>query len=84
MNAKDFRLVVAGLSGSPYIATVSKKNPGVMNSNRREVPLGEFVKAIIEWAENNYNLDETIELKRGGKVVLEMKFPPQNEVEADG
>ena len=74
MNANDFHLVIAALSGTPYIATLNKKKNGLMNGTRREVPTGEFVKAIIEWAENNYKPDETIELKRGGEIVLEMNF----------
>lgn len=71
-KVEDMRLVIAGLSGTPYIATLSKREVGVMNATRREIPKGEWIKAMIEWCENNYQPSETIELKRNGEVIFEI------------
>ena len=71
MKIEDTRLVVAALSGTPCIATINKREKSVMNQ-KREIPTGEFVKAIIEWLEAAYKPDDVVELKRSGKVVYEI------------
>lgn len=46
---ENARLVVAAITGSVYIAEVSKKDGNCMTDTRREVPKGEFIAAIVDW-----------------------------------
>jgi hypothetical protein len=56
-KADDYKLVVSGLGGVPYISKVSKakqkglkEGTGVMLSDRRQIPEEEFINALLQWA----------------------------------
>ena len=46
MAAKDYEICVSGLTSTPYLAKVSKRNPDVMLDDRREISEGEILMLI--------------------------------------
>lgn len=46
MAAKDYKICVSGLTSTPYLAKVSKRNPNVMLEDRREITEGEILMLI--------------------------------------
>ena len=46
MTAKDYEICVSGLTSTPYLAKVSKRNPNVMLDDRREITEGEILMLI--------------------------------------
>ena len=46
MAAKDYKICVSGLTSTPYLAKVSKRNPNVMLDDRREITEGEILMLI--------------------------------------
>ena len=46
MAAKDYEICVSGLTSTPYLARVSKRNPNVMLDDRREISEGEILMLI--------------------------------------
>ena len=46
MAAKDYEICVSGLTSTPYLAKVSKRNPNVMLDDRREISEGEILMLI--------------------------------------
>ena len=48
MAAKDYKICVSGLTSTPYLAKVSKRDPNVMLGDRREISEGEILM-LIDW-----------------------------------
>jgi len=69
MAAKDYKLCVSPLTGTVYISKISKSNPNTMTDDRREVPKGEFLKAMSEFIYFN-NIDN---VTANGEIILEIK-----------
>ena len=46
MAAKDYEICVSGLTSTPYLAKVSKRDPNVMLDDRREISEGEILMLI--------------------------------------
>ena len=46
MTAKDYEICVSGMTSTPYLAKVSKRNPNVMLDDRREISEGEILMLI--------------------------------------
>ena len=46
MAAKDYEICVSGLTSTPYLAKVSKRNHNVMLDDRREISEGEILMLI--------------------------------------
>ena len=57
MSAKDYEIYISGLTSTPYIAKVSKRNPNVMLDDRREITEGEILM-LIDFYMNNKCKDE--------------------------
>lgn len=75
MPAKDYKLCVSPLSGTVYISKVSKKNPGVMTTDRVVVPKEEFIAALIDWCDAEMTEDGYMNITEDGKIVLEITKP---------
>jgi hypothetical protein len=76
MPAKDYKLCVSGLMGTPFISKVSKTNPNLMLSDRRQVPLPEMYVAIEQFAKGQIKEGfSTLEVTAGGKMVFEICLP---------
>ena len=52
MTAKDYEICVSGLTSTPYLAKVSKRNPNVMLDDRREITEGESLFVVFVWVTN--------------------------------
>ena len=46
MAAKDYEICVSGLTSTPYLAKVSKRDPNVMLDDRRKITEGEILMLI--------------------------------------
>ena len=46
MTAKDYEICVSGLTSTPYLAKVSKRNPNLMLEDRREITESEILMLI--------------------------------------
>ena len=57
MAAKDYEICVSGLTSTPYLAKVSKRNPNIMLDDRREISEGEILM-LIDCYINNKCKDE--------------------------
>lgn len=77
MPAKDYRLVVSGMMGNVYISKVSKTNPHLMLSDRREVPVSELYQCIEHFAKAKIAEGfSTLEVtEANGKPVFEIRLP---------
>ncbi len=75
MSAENYHLAVSGLGGKPYITKVSKADHRIMTNDRREVPKGEFIQAIMDWTIKQIDKgSDTLNITIGGKVVAEIKI----------
>lgn len=75
MAAKDFSLLVTGLTGKVFIGKKSKKHANVMLTDRAEVPKHEFIDAILQWTLSQLESDrDTLQITAGGKLFAEIKI----------
>ena len=58
MAAKDYEICVSGLTSTPYLAKVSKRNPDVMLNDRREISEGEILMLIDCYMSNKCQDEE--------------------------
>ena len=58
MAAKDYEICVSGLTSTPYLAKVSKRNPNVMLDDRREITEGEILMLIDCYMSNKCQDEE--------------------------
>lgn len=58
MAAKDYKICVSGLTSTPYLAKVSKRNPNVMLDDRREISEGEILMLIDCYMSNKCQDEE--------------------------
>ena len=58
MAAKDYEICVSGLTSTPYLAKVSKRNPNVMLDDRREISEGEILMLIDCYMSNKCQDEE--------------------------
>ena len=58
MAAKDYEICVSGLTSTPYLAKVSKRNPNVMLDDRREITEGEILMLIDCYTSNKCQDEE--------------------------
>jgi hypothetical protein len=76
MPAKDYKLCVSGLMGTPFIAKVSKTNKNLMLSDRREIPKPEMYVAVEQFFKADLEKDNSIvQVTAGGKLIYEVHFP---------
>ena len=87
MAAKDYEICVSGLTSTPYLAKVSKRNPNVMLDDRREITESEILM-LVDWYMENKCQEE--EYKDGvvcfesvvqeGKIIeIQLKDKPQGD-----
>ena len=58
MAAKDYEICISGLTSTPYLAKVSKRNPNVMLDDRREISEGEILMLIDCYMSNKCREEE--------------------------
>lgn len=58
MAAKDYEICVSGLTSTPYLAKISKRNPNVMLDDRREITEGEILMLIDCYMSNKSQEEE--------------------------
>ena len=58
MAAKDYEICISGLTSTPYLAKVSKRNPNVMLDDRREITEGEILMLIDCYMSNKCQDEE--------------------------
>ena len=58
MAAKDYKICVSGLTSTPYLAKVSKRDPNVMLDDRREITEGEILMMIDCYMSNKCQDEE--------------------------
>ena len=58
MAAKDYEICVSGLTSTPYLAKVSKRDPNVMLDDRREISEGEILMLIDCYMSNKCQDEE--------------------------
>ena len=58
MTAKDYEICVSGLTSTPYLAKVSKRNHNVMLDDRREITEGEILMLIDCYMSNKCQDEE--------------------------
>ena len=58
MAAKDYKICVSGLTSTPYLAKVSKRDPNVMLDDRREISEGEILMLIDCYMSNKCQDEE--------------------------
>ena len=58
MAAKDYKICVSGLTSTPYLAKVSKRDPNVMLNDRREITEGEILMLIDCYMSNKCQDEE--------------------------
>ena len=58
MAAKDYKICVSGLTSTPYLAKVSKRDPNVMLNDRREITEGEILMLIDCYMSNKCQEEE--------------------------
>lgn len=70
--ADKYRLLVAGLSGSVWIAKLTKQ-PYLMSTDRRKVPEEEFINAVIQYTVSKLELGaKTLQITEDGNVIAEI------------
>ena len=74
MAAKDYKICF-GWRGA-YLAKESKKTPGLMLEDRREISEVEIIRLIHWWASNKAeeSRNDTQQITVGGKPVVEVKL----------
>lgn len=73
MAAKDYKICPAGTA--VYIAKESKRNPGTMTSDRREITHAEII-SLIKWYTHKYcieNKSDNITVKINGEDYFTIK-----------
>lgn len=70
MAAKDYKLIVTGLTNTVWIGK-ELKTKGVMSSDRRAIPESEFIGAVLEWAlgKAEKNKNNIISINNAGEVI---------------
>ena len=58
MAAKDYEICVSGLTSTPYLAKVSKRDPNVMLDDRREITESEILMLIDCYMSNKCQDEE--------------------------
>lgn len=58
MAAKDYEICISGLTSTPYLAKVSKRNPNVMLDDRREITESEILMLIDCYMSNKCQDEE--------------------------
>ena len=58
MAAKDYKICVSGLTSTPYLAKVSKRDSNVMLDDRREISEGEILMLIDCYMSNKCQDEE--------------------------
>ena len=58
MAAKDYEICISGLTSTPYLAKVSKRNPNVMLDDRREISEDEILMLIDCYMSNKFREEE--------------------------
>ena len=58
MAAKDYEICVSGLTSTPYLAKVSKRDPNVMLDDRRKISEGEILMLIDCYMSNKCKDEE--------------------------
>lgn len=58
MAAKDYEICISGLTSTPYLAKVSKRNPNVMLDDRREISEDEILMLIDCYMSNKCREEE--------------------------
>ena len=87
MAAKDYEICVSGLTSTPYLAKVSKRDPNVMLDDRREISEGEILMMIDCYMSNKCQDEEykdgIVCFKshiQGGKIIeIQLKDKPQDD-----
>ena len=58
MPAKDYKICVSGLTSTPYLAKVSKRDPNVMLDDRRKISESEILMLIDCYMSNKCQEEE--------------------------
>ena len=58
MAAKDYKICISGLTSTPYLAKVSRRDPNVMLNDRREISEGEILMLIDCYMSNKCQDEE--------------------------
>lgn len=74
MAAEDYKICLGWRSA--YLAKESKKTPGLMLKDRREISEGEIIQLIHWWASKKAeeSMDDTQQITVGGEPVVEVKL----------
>ena len=85
MAAKDYEICVSGLTSTPYLAKVSKRDPNVMLDDRREISEGEILM-MIDCYMNNKCKDEEYKdvcfkshIQKGKIIEIQLKDKSQGD-----
>lgn len=87
MAAKDYKLVVTGLTNTVMISKISKANPNLMTSDRAIVDKSEFIGIVLEWAYGEIEKEDlpieddgmrTLSITSGGRVIAEIRINEEN------
>ena len=85
MAAKDYEICVSGMTSTPYLAKVSKRNPNVMLDDRREISEGEILMLIDCYMSNKCQDEEYKDgvvcfeshVQEGKIIEIQLKDKPQ-------
>ena len=86
MAAKDYEICVSGLTSTPYLTKVSKRNPNIMLEDRREITEGEILMLIDCYMSNKCKEEEYKDgvvsfkshIQKGKIIEIQIKDKPQN------
>ena len=87
MAAKDYEICVSGLTSTPYLAKVSKRDPNVMLEDRRKITEGEILMLIDCYMDKKCQEEEykdgVVRFKshiQEGKIIeIQLKDKPQGD-----
>ena len=87
MAAKDYEICVSGMTSTPYLAKVSKRNPNVMLDDRREISEGEILMLIDCYMSNKCQDEEYKDgvicfdshVQEGKIIEIQLKDKPQGD-----
>ncbi len=79
MPAKDYKLAVSPLTGTIYIAKVSKLRANEMTDDRVVVDKSNFIACLLEWTQHQLSGSNTLSITHNGKVIAEVKITDHNE-----
>ena len=87
MAVKDYEICVSGLTSTPYLAKVSKRDPNVMLDDRREISEGEILMMIDCYMNNKYQDEEYKDgivcfkshIQEGKIIEIQLKDKPQGD-----